>query len=401
MKSTRLSIFLCLLLGNLSLLAQDIEKMNKSELRGFVASLVSKQDSLQTLCISLEASKKSLIEKLNSSDLKNKANDAEVARLISLIEKNRIETERLNEVHQKLVTELENAKSSYEKTVGQLNATITSLKDSLTSYQSLSSIQTEGAISDYDTAMAVSRSGFKKDDFLNQYYVNQFPLTNHSFQLVLTKLIYGDVSVDDDQNEYSRDDNENKGGVISLPETLDVNKFTFWGIQPNKDISGEGSINSYVFSRTGAYLDAKLPTIEVLKNKLFTLKYPNGKEESFLFNIKQTENTYNNHRKVLQIELANEDVKEDGTNSTAKDIVWRVYSIENECYLALSISQLDRLNLKLRSVSRRSVNGWDDSSYYTDTTTGEEIYISRNKDQFMAGARYVKPWELIYLFKLK
>ena len=172
------------------------------------------------------------------------------------------------------------------------------------------------------------------------------------------------------------------------------------------------NINNYVISKNSDYFNSKLPKIEVLKNKLFTIKYNNGSEESFLFNVKQIESEDNNNqRKILQIELANEEVKADGSNNTAKDIVWRFFAIENECYLALTLGQLNRLNLKLISVKEglevygqanernRFETRFD--SYYKNKTTGEGIYLSRNKDLFMDSSRYIDPKDIIYLFKLK
>ena len=400
MKSPFLSIFFFLLLAKLPLMAQDFEKMNKSELRGLVINLLSKQDSLQTICYSLDSTKKLLLEKLNSIELKNNANEAEVTRLLSLIEKNRIEAARTKLEHEKVVIEAERAKLEYEKLVQQLNATITSLRDTLSNLSTTNTLNTNTADNTEmaDTTASVATAQINRNDFLNKYFFDQFPLTNHSFELVLTKVIYGDVSKSASRGYY--DDDDDKGGVVSIPEILDVNAFTFWGIQANKRIDGDGNISSYTFARRGDYLGSRLPKIEVLKNKLFTFKYPTGQEESFLFNIKQTGVSYNNYRKVLQIELANEDVKSDGTNNTAKDIVWRIYAIENECYLALSIDQLSRLNLQLRYV----VSGRNSNSNYSisyKTTTGDEIFLSRNEDVFMPGARYVDPQELIYLFKLK
>lgn len=163
-----------------------------------------------------------------------------------------------------------------------------------------------------------------------------------------------------------------------------------------------------------------MPKIEILNNKLFTIKYNDGSEESFLFNVKQMKSgDNNNQRKILQIELANEAVKADGSNNTAKDIVWRFFAIENECYLALTLGQLRRLNLKLNSVDDEGL-GLEVQNHVTSpyellylktnyefngcrgcTTTGEGIYLSRNKDLFMASSKYINPKDIIYLFKLK
>ena len=78
------------------------------------------------------------------------------------------------------------------------------------------------------------------------------------------------------------------------------------------------------------------------------LLYPDLVEELFQFDLSQSTHTVdfnvkqiesednNNQRKILQIELANEEVKADGSNNTAKDIVWRFFAIENECYVAIT-----------------------------------------------------------------
>ena len=225
----------------------------------------------------------------------------------------------------------------------------------------------------------------------------------------MTKLIYGDVQIND---RYYYDDNDhNKGEVIRVPEILDPNNFTYWGVKPNVDPRGKG-FNDLVFANNSNFLDSKLPKIEVLKNKLFTLKYINGTEESFLFNSKKNgSDDKNNQRGILQIELANEEVKEDGSNNTAMDIVWRFFIIGNECYLALNANQLNRIGLMIQSsgsiqyYTNGNLRNDEDFStnYYNNGsfTSGNGIYLSRNKDSYMESSKYINPGNLIYLFKLK
>jgi hypothetical protein len=226
---------------------------------------------------------------------------------------------------------------------------------------------------------------------------------------VLSKLVYGDKRSD---NNHRYNDDNYQGAVERLPEILEANAFTYWGVKPNVMITDGTNFNNYVISKNSDYFNSKLPKIEVLKNKLFTIKYNDGSEESFLFNVKQIESEDNNNqRKILQIELANEEVKADGSNNTAKDIVWRFFAIENECYLALTLGQLNRLNLKLISVdkgleayseTRQTIDFTSDyRSNYKYTTTGEGLYLSRNKDLFMDSSKYINPEKIIYLFKLK
>ena len=260
----------------------------------------------------------------------------------------------------------------------------------------------------------------QNNDFLNNYYFNQIPLPNNTFSLVLSKLVYGEKRIGD-QDRYRYNDNYN-GAVERLPEILDSNAFTYWGVKPNVMFKSGTNISSYFFSNNSDYFNLQLPKIEVLKNKLFTIKYNDGSEESFLFNVKKIESEDNNNqRKILQIELANEEVKADGTNNTTKDIVWRFFAIENECYLALTLGQLNRLKVKLFSLEKLDVyvdqvegemqlededvvdaNGRSINTYNKNTsTTGKGIYLSRNKDLYMDSSKYINPQEIIYLFKLK
>ena len=153
------------------------------------------------------------------------------------------------------------------------------------------------------------------------------------------------------------------------------------------------------------YFDSKLPQIEILKNKLFTIIYHDDTAESFLFNVK--ESNPNNQRNTLQIDLANEGVE----NNTANDIVWRIFAIENECYLALTYRQLNRLKLYW-GIQAQSYNKYNNDMYFTEgtesyyynreyETTGNGILISRNKDSYMNTSKYINPENLIFLLKLK
>ena len=384
MKQKIIILLTIYLLFNSALSAQNIEKMNKSEIIEHIVNLTTKIDSLKNENINLQESISKLSTNSSLLEQKNKTNEVEISRINELILKNENERKRIL--------------SENKIAISKLNEIIISLKDSILSVHSSSKV-----ISTSTT--------FNSNDFLNQYYFDQIPLPNNSFSLVISKLVYGEKNSDNNQNNYDNDDNY-QGTVKRLPEILDANAFTYWGVNPNVMMTSGTNINNYVISKNSDYFNSKLPKIEVLKNKLFTIKYNNGSEESFLFNVKQIESEDNNNqRKILQIELANEEVKADGSNNTAKDIVWRFFAIENECYLALTLGQLNRLNLKLISVKEglevygqanernRFETRFD--SYYKNKTTGEGIYLSRNKDLFMDSSRYIDPKDIIYLFKLK
>jgi hypothetical protein len=109
------------------------------------------------------------------------------------------------------------------------------------------------------------------------------------------------------------------------------------------------------------------------------------------------------------LELANEAVKNDGSDNTAMDMVWRIYVLGKDCYIAHSARQLRRLNLELMDtrdgVQIRTSDGDKmlTGNYYSDdryNTTGRGIYVGRKKDDFMENAYYFDPDGIIYLFKL-
>ena len=383
MKQKIIILLTIYLLFNSALSAQNIEKMNKSELREHIVILTTKIDSLKNVNINLQESISKLSSNSSLLEQKNKTKEAEISRINELILKN-------ENVSKQIISENKIA-------ISKLNEIIITLKDSISNVQSSSNVVS-------------TSTTFNRNDFLNKYYFDQIPLPNNSFSLVLSKLVYGEKKSDYKHRSYNYD--KYQGAIESLPEILDANAFTYWGVKPNVMITDGTNINNYVISKNSDYFNSKLPKIEVLKNKLFTIKYNDGSEESFLFNVKKIESKDNNNqRKILQIELANEEVKADGSNNKAKDIVWRFFAIENDCYLALTLDQLNRLNLKLisddegleaYSQNRQEI---EFTKYFEsrlkNTTTGEGIYLSRNKDLFMDSSKYIDPKEIIYLFKLK
>lgn len=390
MKNKLYVLLILVILNSPRSAAQEIEKMNKSELRDFISLLNVKIDSLKSENIKYEEYFKKLSAnlsqlELNSSQLetKIKMNETEILRLSKLLSDSESEKKRII------------AQNQIE--VIRLNKKISTLQDSILGIQTFPNSEVDVSLN--------------TNDFLNEYYFNQIPLPNNSYSLVLSKLVYGS-KLNYERYNYNYNNDENKGAVIRLPEILNANTFTYWSVKPNSMIS-PFDFNKLVVPRNSDFFNSKLPKIEILKNKLFTLKYNDGKEESFLFNVKKYISEHgDNQRKVLQIELANEQVKDDGENDTSRDIVWRFFALDNECYLALSSEQLNRLNMQLNLVNEgvevfndtsKRESSFASSAYYNDSriTTGNGIYLSRNKDIFMDASRYVDPSEVIFLFKLK
>lgn len=416
-----LSIFY--VLTNAVLYAQNIEKMNKSELKEHIEFLTTTKDKLKNENIKLQESITKLSQNSTLLDKENKSNQIEISRLNDLLLSNEKEKKRIN--------------SEYENTIAKLNETNKKLKDSISVLYSLSNYvanatiaKLNGTIKKLEDSISYIHSSsnhvstastLNNNDFLNKYYFNHIPLPNNSFTLELRKLMYGDIIELKHEMYYEYNDlfyngeySQNRKTIISkMPEILDTSAFDFWKIKPNIPLTKGMNLDDIVVQKNVKYFNAQLPKLEILKNKLFTIKYESGIEESFLFNLGQLEEQDNNNqRKILQFELANEEVKEDGTNNTAKDIVWRIFAIENECYLALTMYQLRRLNFKLFNPNGLEVyyenndlkityTSFEDIYYNNYTATGEGFYLSRKKDKYMENSTFVNPEEIIFLFKLK
>jgi hypothetical protein len=160
---------------------------------------------------------------------------------------------------------------------------------------------------------------------------------------------------------------------------------------------------------TEAYYNARLPKIQIYKNKLLTIVNKDGKEESYLFTANALEDA-NNQRSVFQFSLVSEEANSDEDYDQPKNLTWRFFAIQNEVYLALNYAQLSRINSELQEAGsieafseyyERVVMATDFDSDYRQTTTGNGVYLSRKKDTFMKESLYIDPSELIFLFKLK
>jgi len=378
MKTTVALLFSLFLFVQLSATAQDMEKMNKNELRDYAILLLGKIDSLNTQIGTLQASEKQLSQALATSEEKNKVNLAEIQKLTALTVKTQKELDRVVAEKDAVIT--------------TLSKDVLLLKDSISTLQSALLTDTSSPAAD-------------GNDFLNSYFFNPFPLENNSFSLVLSKVIFGDAN--NSNNDYYNEDNE----IQSLPEILPAEALTYWGVKPKVKIMDGSGFNDFVVAQNAAYYNARLPKIQIYKNKLLTIVNKDGKEESFLFtsNVLDDEDA-NNQRSVFQFNLVSEEANSDEDYDRPKNLTWRFFAIQNEVYLALNYLQLSRINSELHEVGsieafseyyERVVMATDFDSDYRQTTTGNGVYLSRKKDTFMKESLYVDPSELIFLFKLK
>ena len=309
------------------------------------------------------------------SDLKRDLSELESS--VSTLEKDKSKLALENE---KFKTDLEEISKKNSDLEAKMELYKTTLRDSISNIHSSSNIIS-------------SNSPSNSSDFLNNYFFDQIPLPNNSFSLVLTKIMYRT------ENNYDPS--------MSYSELLNLNAFNFWVVEPGlkrkKDRytppEEQLGFNDIVIPKNFDYFNSKLPKIEILKNKLLTLNYNDGSEESFLFNVKQSENI--NQRKTLQFALDIEEVEND---YDSRDVIfWNIWAIENECYLVLDAELLNRLKLKFLpgGVIETSYGQTAEWFNYSGATTGDGLYLSRKKDVFMETSAYVSPSNLTFLFKLQ
>jgi hypothetical protein len=413
---TTLALFIGLLLFSLDINGQDLEQMNKKELRAAIEQFQLNIDSLQKQIVVLEENKESLkrqLETLKSGAELNNQQLSETKELLTETEKKieilKIRTEQQQQQISKLLEEKRNVADSIFK----LNEKIINLSKLNTILGGGNNYNENDPESTSNINSGIIINKTNPNDFLNKYFFELSPLMNNRFSFELSKIIIGNVNYKNRNNGYYNSDEE-KGGALSLPEILNAEDFSFWTSSVSEytvaDNSRDGLKASYVLEdRAPDFLNKKMPTFEILKNKLFTIQFKNkGNEESFLFNISKTGSNNLRHKSVIY--LANEEVKADGENSKAKDIVWEIINIGEESYIALTEDQINRLNVELsnwedngydRTASYERKNKYVNNKYVTyyeiDTN---KIYLSRNKDKFMDSGYYINPNTCVFLFKI-
>ena len=424
--------------------------MNKSELKEHILGLSSQIDALKDVTYMLEESKDSLLLNVSLLASANDMNEIEIARLNNLVVINNQEIERLqsecdiemanlNETilgYQSSFVNSQDSIVNFQDSIVQLQADLLGYQDSIVQLESALLGSQDSSVNNQDTIVQLQNAILDcqnsivqlqesvlnsedlivqlqdslsnsqtttttSNDFLNNYFFDQIPLPNNSFQLVLSKVVFGDRQTEN--NNY----NNSKGLVLQLPEILDGNAIAYWSAKSNVKVTPSSKFSDLLNLENKDYFDSKLPQIEILKNKLFTIIYHDDTEESFLFNVNESDP--NNQRNTLQIDLANEGVE----NNTANDIVWRIFAIENECYLALTYGQLNRLKLDVFTKIPYDIVGgssgyyfpnnkyYENDGYNCEATGCNGIFISRHKDAYMNTSESINPENLIFLLKLK
>lgn len=371
-------------------LAQDIDDLSKKELKTALLQSETKRDSIERMAVNLAFEK----------------NQAETI-LLELKSQLKIANNKLTEVEKSNNSQKEENKK-LESELSVCKKRIGSLTDSISKLMVVPTSENNEVVLSVDTR-----------DFLNNYFNNPVPLNNNKFRLELTKIYlgkgevnrsYGDMPESyfaiggNRSNDYNNETLDKFNQF--LPELISEKDVKVYGVKKNIAFSSLSSAQDAMYEISGSQLKGILPRIEILKNKLVTCTYSNGTEENFLFNV--TEGLDNNFRKTLQIDLASEEVKSDGSKNNERDIIWKLYMIDNECYLALTLTQMERLRFPifefekgLKTNYNYLSNRFDRSEDKSTVTTGEGYYVARRKDLYMDKPSFIKPKDAIFLFKFR
>ena len=220
------------------------------------------------------------------------------------------------------------------------------------------------------------KSKLNSADFLNNYVLNRQPLNNNTFSFQLAKIITYRGS------EYSNE--------WYAPSIVDTDNFYLRYIPKGKNIQ-KVSEQTLVSQKPLSFLSRSMPQIEVLKNKLVTIKYQDGSEESLLYNLKSETNTLNEE---IRITLASEKVGDSYGNSNSEyDLNWEICQINGESYITLSYNDLGRLSVPLGKNN-------EGLPYNKEGLTEEKMWLTQKKNSFNEKDIKVDPFMCNYLFKL-
>ena len=303
------------------------------------------------------------LENLNSENEKKKNTYAE--RLNKIQEESASYAVQLNKIQEE--------SASYAVQLYTIQEELKSKKDSIKQLiLELNSITSGNPASEINKP----KSKLNSADFLNNYVLNRQPLNNNTFSFQLAKII-----------TYRGSNYSHKWYA---PSIVDTGNFYLRYIPKGKNIQ-KVSEQTLVSQKPLSFLSRSMPQIEVLKNKLVTIKYQDGSEESLLYNLKSETNTLNEE---IRITLASEKVGDSYGNSNSKyDLNWEICQINGESYITLSYNDLGRLSVPLGKNN-------EGLPYNKEGLTEEKMWLTQKKNSFNEKDIKVDPFMCNYLFKL-
>ena len=359
---------------------------------------------INTLFVFGQSKKEQITElqsQLKQSQLEESSSKVELSGLYQIVSQLKTEISSLEDGI--LILKKSNAKSEGEKELYASKLTksedeLKSKKDSIILIlMKLDSINSNKAVKKPNTAS-------KTNDFLNNYVANRQPLNNNTFSFQLVKILTHAGGLENNGRYISYKANY-YGTGRGIPSIIDTDNFYLKYVPEGKYLN-QVNESSLVSKKAISFLNSHMPQIEVLKNKLVTVKLKNGREENLLFNLKSETNTVN---EGLRITLATEDV------NSQNDITWDICQINGEAYIALSFKQLKRLELPLRddyiinytyttkNTKKKSytyISNLPISSSTNAYFSEEMLYLIQKKNSFVEKDSFIDPSQCSFLFKL-
>lgn len=353
-------------------------------------------EELQTKLNRSQLNERSLeedIKQLNDTLLKFENDKNLLENGISYLKNLNSENEKKKNTYAVQLNKIQEESASYAAQLYTIQEELKSKKDSIKYLLlELNSITSDNL----DSEINNPKSKLNPNDFLNNYVVNRKPLNNNTFSFQLVKVLTyrGEV--------YNRN--------YSAPSIIDADNFYFQYIPEGKNIN-KVTEQALISQKPISFFGSLMPQVEVLKNKLVTIKYNDGSEESLLYNFKSEKNSLNEN---LRITLASEEVN-NSYNDNKGDITWKICQINGEHYISLSYQELQRLKVPLDEELEKVNYVSNDVTYQKScqidhlpyaygkdyiNLTVEKIWLTQKKNRFVEKDTKINPNKCRYLFKL-
>jgi hypothetical protein len=396
----RLAVVCCVFPFFIStLLGQELESLNKKELRTLSANQFQMLDTLQDIVSNLQRNLLFSQEEIVTQKKTILKLELLVQEKMSSIE-DLTQTNNGNEV---IISQQKAKISELEQQLYQINERFSDLIEYSDSLKAVLLNTMEKVDS--------SRKDMRFKNWLDHldYGSSRIPDGNLKFQfegVIAFNNILNDIKTSNDRNWSSRENGLMYGPVLFAPEFISQNQLKFHHLQ-KKDYYSQivisKSLNSLDF-------ESMMPTIEIIKGKVATFKFDNNTEEDFIVTQIKTQN---NGVLQAQLNFANEmavtkqdhTVFMDDVYRESKDLFFPIYEISGKKYLCLNHTQLIRLKVPLSEdvlygeangkITISSLNG-----YYSKSGSDieDDLFLSRNSKT--SGSYFLSHPDCIFLFAL-
>lgn len=352
MKSAKhtLVLILMLVLPTSALLGQDINRMNRNDLRELAVQLQKLNDEYNSKILVLLETE-------------------------SILKQNVEALKKENSIHQEYITSLNNQVIRQQNEIRTINTDLARLRDEVNRYKTLADSLTLSSMvlkeqfealqdSIRTTALAgQSASTTSQPDFLNNYVKSPTRLQNNAFEFELSKILYGNLTMIEGYFGDNRDETKILSG---LPEMLDASALTTY--EANGVYTMTGAQSNWAkdgLSRTNfsTSLKSKMPTFHILQNKFVVFKTPDGNETPYLFEYGPMK--YGEYSSEREKTTANTYFRFT-SQAGGQNLDYSVIILHGEAYIAMQISQIPISivnKIEIRPIFRNNTT-WECDDYY-------------------------------------